>query len=344
MNTELQKHSVKSLVESPAYSSRLRDLLGARAPQFVTSLVQISQTWGLSKCEPNSVIAAGMTAAALDLPISPTLGFAYVIPYGDKAQFQLGYKGLVQLALRSGQYKRLNVANVFDGELLRYDRVKGDVILDESKRKSDKVIGYVAYFELTNGAEHAEYWTVDAVMAHAKRFSQAYRSGKKDSPWITDPDAMGQKTVLKSLISKWGPLSVQLQMAVVEDQGIRSRPDSELTYPDNVAPIVETAPDLGDAPKKGKKATAAPPETVSNPNPVDSFVANGSPKADGINQLLTAGVTYDDFAGFVETQGVMRNIRDYPCYEDTPAVLWESLLSTPEKFKRIIKLYGKAAV
>ena len=224
--------SVKSLLAAPAYQKRFSELLKENSPQFCSSLVQISQSWSLSKCDPHSVIAAAMTAAALDLPINPNLGFAWVIPYKDKASFQLGYKGLVQLANRSGQYHRINVTEVYEGELESHNRLTSDLVLDPAKKKSEKVIGYAAYFRLSNGHEHAEYWSVETVKNHAARFSQAYRAKKQDSPWFTDFDAMAKKTVLKSLLSHWGPLSVAMQKAVIEDNSVRAMPESEMEFPD----------------------------------------------------------------------------------------------------------------
>jgi recombination protein RecT len=324
------KHNVRTLLESDAYRSRLSNLLGARAPQFATSLIQISQDWRMEKCEPGSVIAAGMIAATLDLPINPQLGFAYIIPYGDRASFQLGYKGYVQLAMRSGLYRRLNVSPVYDGELMKYDRVKADVVIDESKRKNDNIVGFLAYFELTNGAEHALYWTREAVQKHAERFSQAYRQKKQDSPWFTDFDAMGCKTVLKSLLTHWGPLSVQMQTAVVED-----------------AIEVESVP-TPEAPKepkvrksKSKESTVeAPPENAPAPNP--AIVQSG---AEGVvtakDRIAHAGIFFDDFCDFMINQGIDRNIRNYPGYADLPENTWETLEKMPSVVAKLIKVYGK---
>ena len=271
MSEQLQKTGItlKSLVESPAYANRFKQVLGERAPQFVSSLIQISGNGKLRECDPHSVIAAGMIAAALDLPINPNLGCAYVIPYdgrdGLKASFQMGYKGFVQLANRSGMYRRLNVANVHEGELLKYDRVKADVVIDESQRKSEKVVGYVAYFELSNGCEHAEYWTLDMVEKHAARFSFAFRQKKKDSPWFTDFDAMARKTVLKSLLSHWGPLSIQMQQAVTRDMTTQASPDAEIEFPDT--PKLTDAAPVDEVPADAKPVTQAreftPQEKVS---------------------------------------------------------------------------------
>lgn len=172
-----RRASVKSLIESDQYKGRLKDLLGRRAPQFAMSLIQVSQTFSLSDCEPNSVIAAAMIAASLDLPINPNLGFAWIIPYntkdGKRGQFQMGYKGFIQLAQRTAAYKHINSAIVYQGELIRYDRIKGVVEINEKKRKKDaEPSGYAAYFSMNNGYEHALYWTVAQVKAHAERYSQ----------------------------------------------------------------------------------------------------------------------------------------------------------------------------
>ena len=226
--TEQKPDTLKSLVEKPVYMNRFRQVLGERAPQFVSSLIQVGASPSLRNCEPNSVIAAAMTAAALDLPIDRNLGMAHIVPYKDKASFQMGYKGFVQLGLRSGQYRHLNVAEVHEGELIRHDRVKGETIIDETKRTSEKVIGYVAYLQLMNGFEHSEYWSAEDVREHAERYSR-----RSDSPWSSNFDAMARKTVLKDLISHWGPMSVQMIKAVTEDQGVRSSVDGEISYPDN---------------------------------------------------------------------------------------------------------------
>jgi recombination protein RecT len=214
--------------------NRFRQLLNDRAPQFVASLVQlISSKTKLAKCDPNTVFAAAITAAALDLPIDPNLGFAHIVPYGDQAQFQLGYKGFIQLAIRTGQYKFLNCCIVHEGELEGLNELTGEVVFNLKSRTSDNVIGYAAYFKLMNGYEHAEYWSCAEVEAHAKRYSQAYQKGY-ETPWKTDFDAMALKTVIKSLLSHWGIMSVEMQRALTSDQAVRKSVDAEeVIYPDN---------------------------------------------------------------------------------------------------------------
>jgi recombination protein RecT len=239
MSQELTLHQqnvmgLRKLAESPAYLNRFKQVLNDRAPQFVASLVQVvSSSQYLAKCDPNTIMAAAITAAALDLPIDKNLGFAHIVPYKDQAQFQMGYKGFVQLAVRTGQYKFLNCCVVRKGELVKYDELTGEVIIDQSKRESEEAVGYAAYFKLMNGYEHAEYWTKAEVEDHARRYSKAF-GGNYETPWKTNFDAMALKTVIKSLLSHWGIMSVQMQQALKNDQGVRKTPDSDdVAYPDN---------------------------------------------------------------------------------------------------------------
>jgi recombination protein RecT len=239
MSQELTLHqqnvkSLRNLAESPAYLNRFKQVLNDRAPQFIASLVQVvSSSSYLAKCDPNTIMAAAITAAALDLPIDKNLGFAHIVPYKDQAQFQIGYKGFVQLAVRTGQYRFLNCCVVRKGELVKYDELSGEVVIDPSKRESEESVGYAAYFKLMNGYEHAEYWTRQDVEEHARKFSQAYKSNY-DTPWKTNFDAMALKTVIKSLLSHWGIMSIEMQRALTNDQGVRKSVDSDdIAYPDN---------------------------------------------------------------------------------------------------------------
>lgn len=343
MSEALQKHTVKSLIDSDAFKGRIKQLLGERAPQFCTSVIQISQDNKMARCEPNSIIAAAMIAGTLDLPINPNLAFAYIVPYGSMAQFQIGYKGYVQLAMRSGQYKRLNVTVVYEGELMKYDRVKSDVVLDETQRKSDKVIGYVAYFELVNGAEHAEYWDKSTVEKHAARFSQAYKAKKMDSPWFQDFDAMAKKTVLKSLLSHWGPLSVQMQTAVLGDQSARASLDAEPEFIDTTSSVQEEDPKIRKPRGKKEELAAAAPEPDKNatmevvPKTRDEIVAHV------IGKLDASKVPMDDLTDYLSGQGLCRNAKDYTDMELLPPSIFEAMyVNDSAILNKIIKLYGKA--
>jgi len=213
------QNSIKGLMDSPAVKKRFEEVLNKRAPQYMSSIVNlVNSDTNLKKCEPMSVIASCMVAATMDLPVDKNLGYAWVVPYKDKAQFQLGYKGYIQLALRTGQYKAINVVEVREGELINWNPLTEEVEIDFTQRKSDKVIGYAGYFKLLNGFEKTVYWSREDVEAHAKKFSKTYNFA--NSTWKTDFDAMAKKTVLRNLLSKWGILSIEMQNAYVADNNV----------------------------------------------------------------------------------------------------------------------------
>lgn len=220
--------SIAKYVRQDAISSRLNDLLGKRSSQFVTSLVAAANAnKALNNCKPESVVSAALIAASMDLPINQNLGFAYLIPYknkdGEVCQFQMGYKGFIQLAQRSGFYKTINASEVKEGEIVRFDRLSGEIEFDwiesPEKREKAETVGFVAYFRLLNGFEKSLYMTVEELNAHARKYSKnfaKYNSGL----WADSFDSMAKKTVLKLLISKFGPLNTQLQKAIKEDQTV----------------------------------------------------------------------------------------------------------------------------
>ncbi len=226
--------TVAQFLNADTTKKYLDGILKQRAGQFVTSLVSLSNlTPGLTGADPRTLMYCGLKAASLNLPLDNNLGFAYAIPYNNKkddgkggeikvleAQFQLGYRGYVQLAQRTGQYKNINVIDVRVGELEKWDQFTEELTLclidDLEKRIKQPVIGYAGYFELLNGYRKTTYWTKDRVMQHAKRFSKAFKFG----PWQTDFDQMAKKTVIKELLSKWGPLSTEIIDAVKFDQAV----------------------------------------------------------------------------------------------------------------------------
>lgn len=209
-------NSVKGLMDSPAVKKRFEEVLCERAPQYMSSIVNlVNSDVNLKKCEPMSIIASCMVAATMDLPVDKNLGYAWVVPYGTKAQFQMGYKGYIQLALRTGQYKAINVVEIREGELISWNPLSEEVEIDFTKRKSDKVIGYAGYFKLLNGFEKTVYWSKEDVESHAKKFSKTYNF--KNGVWQTDFDSMAKKTVLRNLLSKWGILSIEMQKAYSTD-------------------------------------------------------------------------------------------------------------------------------
>ena len=172
----------------------------------------------LQECEPNNLIQECLKAAALRLPLSKNLGFAYVIPYKVKgkmtANYQTGYRGLIQLAIRSGQFKHLNAGVVYEGEEIIEERIKGTFEI-KGEKNSDKAIGYFSYMSLLNGFEKGIFWSKEKCHEHGKKYSKAYNYSS--SVWQSDPDSMCVKTVLLQLISKFAPLSTEMQTAVISD-------------------------------------------------------------------------------------------------------------------------------
>lgn len=207
-------------MRSPGVTAKIKEVLGNEkvAAGFISSVISIANgNQLLRKADSMTVVGAAMVAATMQLPVVPTIGLAYIVPYKGRAQFQIGYKGLIELAERSGQFKNIIDEVVYEGQLISKNRFTGEYVFDEDAKTSDKVIGYMARFDLINGFSKTIYWTKDEVEAHAKRFSQAYTSGYS-SPWKSDFDAMARKTVLKALFSKYAPKSIQMQNAITFDQ------------------------------------------------------------------------------------------------------------------------------
>jgi recombination protein RecT len=214
--------TIRKTLFSPNMQQTIQQRIGEKAGTFTTSLLDvIGDTPALQQCDPGLVVKEALKAAALDLPINKNLGFAYVIPYKEKGQakpqFQMGYRGYVQLAIRTGQYRHLNAGVVYEGEEMVEDRIKGTVEIS-GKKKSDTAIGYFAYMQLTNGFEKAVAWTRERVEAHAKRFSKSYAGGS--SPWKTDFDAMACKTMILQLV-KYMPMTIEMSQAIAADHSAR---------------------------------------------------------------------------------------------------------------------------
>lgn len=225
--------TVKDFINNPSVKDRIKENLQERSSQFIVSLLSaINTNEALSKCDPKTVLNAAMTAASLNLPINQNLGFAYMIPYKGVAQLQLGYKAFIQLAQRSGQFKTINVSDVREGEITHMDRLTGEIIFEwiEENREKLPIIGYVGYMELLNGFRKTLYMTKSELNAHGMRFSQTMKSGY--GLWKTDFDAMASKTVIKLLLAKYAPLTVDMQKAQLADQSI-VKGDNEFEYVDN---------------------------------------------------------------------------------------------------------------
>lgn len=209
----------------------LVDVLGEKKEAFVTSLVSVvANDANLQKCSPMSVVYAAMKSVPLGLPIENNLGFAAVIPYGENASFQIMRNGWMDLLMRTGQVKFIANEIVYEGQLVRHNRFTGEYVFDEDAKKSDNIIGYMAYVKLTNGFEKTVYWTIEECKAHALKYSQTYRKGY--GLWKENFSAMALKTVLKNLIVKYCPKSAELQAAIRADQSVTNK-DNVSSYADN---------------------------------------------------------------------------------------------------------------
>ena len=228
-----------AFIANPRTQDYLTTILAEKKASFVNNITAlVSNNAALQVCKPDTLMFASLKATALDLPLDQNLGFAYVLPYKDNknnvtvAQFQMGYKGFVQLALRSGQFKTLNATDVREGELVDENFVTGELTFKKAEnRESLPVAGYVAYFKLLNGFEKYLYMTVAEMKAHALRFSQTFRKGY--GLWADKDmfDSMARKTVLKLLISKYAPLSVEMRDAIKADQAV-FRDNDKVDYVD----------------------------------------------------------------------------------------------------------------
>lgn len=226
---------LKAYLENTAIKKRFEDVLGKRAQAYMISILSIaSQSDLLMKADPASVVNAAMTAATLDLPINQNLGFAYIIPYRGAAQFQMGYKGFIQLAQRSGQFATLNVSKVCDGEIETQDLLTGEIkfnwIKDHDEREKLPAVGYIAYMRLINGFEKSLYMSKKDLESHGVKYSQTYKKGF--GLWKDNFDAMAKKTVIKLLLSKYAPLTTAMQKAQLADQSI-IHGDDDYEYVDN---------------------------------------------------------------------------------------------------------------
>jgi recombination protein RecT len=250
-NQQLQEQKPKPLAAVKAMFSRddvkqkFHEMMGKRSAAFMTSVLQIiASSKYLSEAEPMSIYNAAATAATMDLPLNNNLGYAYIIPYRQKrgnsyvqvAQFQMGYKGFIQLAFRTGLYKRINATDVRDGELKSFNRLTGEYIFeweqDEAKRQTLPVIGYAAFFELLNGFEKTNYMTIPELRGHGAKYSKTFNDSA--GRWNLDFEGMAIKTVLKLLLSKYGPLSIEMQTALKVDQALINDADAtDVTYLDS---------------------------------------------------------------------------------------------------------------
>lgn len=226
--------TLKWYLDQPGYRRRFEQMLGKRSTQFCASIINVASAKNFERVQPQSIIAAAAIAATLDLPIEKSLGFAWVIPYGNMAQFQIGWKGVVQLAIRSGQYAKMNAFTVNAEALGGFDDVGEPVIIWENLDETKEPVGYAFAWKLIGGFSKIVYWSKKKVEAHAKKYSQAYKAGRKDSPWFSDFDKMALKTVIMNSLRSWGILSVEMRQAVDMDQTAAIDIEASPVYLDNL--------------------------------------------------------------------------------------------------------------
>lgn len=230
-----------TFMSSEGVKRKLNEIIGGdKGQSFITSIVSaVSANPALRDCDNSSIFSAGLVGASLNLAPSKELGHFYIIPFktkeGKKAQFQIGYKGLIQLAVRSGQYKHLNVIEVKEGEMKFYNQLTEEfefnLIDDPEKREKAKTVGYFAMFELLNGFVKTVYWTKAKMESHARKYSQSYNSGKS-SFWNDNFDEMAKKTLLKQILTKWGAMSTEMEKVKKYDQAT-VKDDGSVEYVDN---------------------------------------------------------------------------------------------------------------
>ncbi len=255
--------TAKELFSQDGIRKKFHEMLGKKAPGFITSVLQcVASNELLKRADPNSIYNAAAVAATLDLPLNNQLGFAYIVPYNvsvklDKgtanerwetqtvAQFQIGYKGFIQLAQRTGLYEKISATRILEGQLVSDDPLEGPVF-DFTKKvdegQAEKIIGYASYFKLTTGFRKVVYWSMEKLEAHGKRFSKSYDN--KNGLWKTDPETMCLKTVLKANLTKFGPMSIEMQTAYAADQAlIQDAETLDVKYIDNEKEVVDKAKD-----------------------------------------------------------------------------------------------------
>lgn len=256
-----QKMGMTAYLTQDAVKNQINNVIGGKnGTRFITSIVSaVNANEQLQQCTNQSILSAALLGESLNLSPSPMLGYYYMVPFNDKnkgkvAQFQIGYKGLIQLAIRSGQYKKINVMSIKKGELEYFDplneEIKVKLMVDNwDAREKAETIGYYAMFELVNGFKKAIYWSKEQMENHAMQYSQGYRAKKGYTFWEKDFDAMAYKTMLRQLLSKWGIMSTELMSAIDSDEAVINE-DGSKTYveTEEVIDVPEPTPVPTEAP------------------------------------------------------------------------------------------------
>ena len=284
-----QKLGMAAYLTNDAVKAQISKIVGGKdGARFITSVISaVQNNPQLQECTNQSILSAALLGESLKLSPSPQLGHFYMVPFNNnrehckEAQFQLGYKGYVQLALRSGQYRKLNVLAIKEGELVRYDplneEIEVNLIQDEAVRESTPTAGYYAMFEYINGFRKTMYWSKEKMVEHAKKYSNGYKKdlqkGTSYTFWSKDFDGMAYKTMLRQLISKWGIMSIELQqaidgdMAVIHEDGTRNYVEIDTEMHTLAADEISEEAEANEEPKQAKEE----PVTVMQQDEEDLF-------------------------------------------------------------------------
>lgn len=271
-NKANQRLGITAYLTNDAVKNQINQVIGGKdGTKFISAVVSaVNNNPALQECTNQSILAAALLGESLKLSPSPQLGQYYMVPFNDKnkgkvAQFQLGYKGYIQLAIRSGQYKKLNVLSIKEGELIRFDPLNEEIevklIDDEEEREQAETIGYYAMFEYTNGFKKAMYWSKKKMEAHALKYSKGYQAKKGYTFWEKDFDGMAYKTMLRQLISRWGIMSIDLVSAMDADMAVINE-DGTKDYVDSDADVIDTEETAPNTYAPSEEPQQAEPEQV----------------------------------------------------------------------------------
>lgn len=301
---EKETATLKEFLGSDVAKKQMKALLKDKAGYFAMALMQVVDgNEQLKNADPQSIFNAGIASAILGLPIEKNLGFSYIVPYGDKAQFQIGYKGFIQLALRTGQYKLINSTAIKEGEIKLKNRLTGEIdfnfIEDDDLRDSLKTIGYASYIEFNNGFRNTLYMSMKQVQKHAAEYSAAYKYdlkyGKNSSVWSVNFDAMALKTVLKLNLAKFGALSVDFEKALQLDgttiNKVQDNGTLEAEYSDNGEDKIKV---LGSSDERDKPTTKEMQELLRMGNEKNIDVFRKAKELFGVASLLTLNIVQYD--------------------------------------------------
>lgn len=273
-----QRLGITAYLTADAVKNQINSVVGKNGTRFISSVVSaVNANPALQECTNQSILSGALLGESLNLSPSPQLGQYYLVPFNDKnkgkvAQFQLGYKGYIQLAIRSGQYKKLNVLAIKEGELIRFDPLNEEIevrlIEDEEAREQAETIGYYTMFEYVNGFRKALYWSKKKMEAHALKYSKGYQAKKGYTFWEKDFDGMAYKTMLRQLISKWGIMSIDMVTALDSDMAVINE-DGSKDYVDN-------EPDVIDMPETHQEAESVSQPEMQEADPVAAALFGAS--------------------------------------------------------------------